>query len=384
MTRVYLLTFVLGVLLSSAPVCVEGQESTPPDLSTPQARAYVIREAVIETYGTPAIISAYHALQSSLTHPFAGSIVIPSQPTKKRKSKSDTTVLESGIYSEMDESGLFVSSFSFAMLTGLEQPPKTSSEALAPARQVAHSLLFNLFDTVAGSIPYMSLVMETAGQRATKAAADAAAQELEFNRNSRRGAMHMAEAKALVAVVLSEDDRNQYEEGDLMVKASLLFKAAHETLEKQELPNAYVLWMVDGQGADGVKSHLAREQFSVTDPSNQNYQVTTWDGLPELEKWKVATDSLRVFMERGERALASPGSDPQMGRLIAGSLSGAEGESVLKAVGLEEYTKWKSASDEQKKRIAAGAAGIEAGMDLVMPILIGDNRIATHAIPPMK
>jgi hypothetical protein len=194
--------------------------------------------------------------------------------------------------------------------------------------------------------------------------------------------MHTAEAKALVEAVLSADDRKRYEEGDLMVKASLLFKAAHETLEMQEIPNAYVLWLVDCPGVDGIKSHGAREQLSLfADPTNPKYQVATWDGLPELEKWNVATDSLKLFTKRGENALASPGSDPQTKSLLALSLPGPEGNGILKAVGPDEYAKWKSAPDAEKKRIAAGAAGIEAGMDFLMPMLIGDNRVLTHTNP---
>ncbi len=364
---------VLVVFVSYALAYTRGQESTPADSpGTLKARAHAIREAVIEAYGTPNIVSAYHASQHAVEQPAAS----PAQPAKIKKGTSDIIAkVQSRIDSQMDESDLFVISFSQAMYFGLEQPKGTSSKALAPARSVARSFLFSLFDYVASSLPYS----EVAIQSAAAAAADLAAKKLEFDRNSRRGAMHMAEVKALADIVLSEDDRKQYEKGDLMVKASLLFKAAHETLEKQELPNAYVLWMVEGRGADGIKSHMAREQLSsFIDPANQKYQVATWDSLPELEKWNVATDSLKLFTERGENALASPGSDPQMSSLIAGSLSGAEGDSVLKAVGPDEYAKWKSASDLEKKRIAAGAAGIEAGMNFIMPMLIGDNRVPTH------
>jgi hypothetical protein len=63
--------------------------------------------------------------------------------------------------------------------------------------------------------------VDVAEQGAVRAVADAAAKKLEFDRNSSRGAMHTAEAKALLEAVLSAGDRKRYEDGDLMVKASL-------------------------------------------------------------------------------------------------------------------------------------------------------------------
>lgn len=153
-------------------------------------------------------------------------------------------------------------------------------------------------------------------------------------------------------------------------------------MEDQEFPNAYVLWLVDSPGADGIKSRAARERHpTYADPTNPKYQVVIWDGLPEMEKWRVATDSLKLLTERVENVLASPGSHPQMSSLPASCLPGAEGDGILKAVGPGEYDRWKSAPDAEKQRIAAGAAGIEAGMDFLMPMLIGDTRVPTNTNP---
>jgi hypothetical protein len=162
---------LLSVFISCALTYARGQESKPSDLATPQARAHAIREAVIEAYGTPEIVSAYHVLQHAVEEPAAN----PPQPGKKKNGKSERAVLESQIYSQMDESGLFVNSFSRAMYMGLERPPGASTKTIAPARSVARSLLFRLFDYVVSSIPFVDVAGEVAEQRAARTVADAAA-----------------------------------------------------------------------------------------------------------------------------------------------------------------------------------------------------------------
>ncbi len=322
------------------------------DDSPAEARAWGIRRAIVEQFGTP-------GQKELFEHPKA----LPWYPKLMPPINTWQIV------------------FATAQLNGFRgmggpqgQSTAGGSATTSSTGKVLKLLLF--VQKITGDLPGVNA--------AQVAAANASSADQQRRLLLRLGLSRMREAEAMVEAVLSPQDLQEFKAATYAAKASKLFKVAYVAMSRQRVPDALVLSMCDAPDEHGNRGESAREGMADMFPSDARFSRANWDACTLEQRWNLVTEGYLNFFKIGAQEISDPIQGAQLVDSLGPSvelesLSGKEiVESVLGPEGAKEYD-GKVEERSQLKNVAIAMLGT---INAIRPILIVDVASPAEPGPP--